>query len=147
MHLPGLRDGPRRGREAARAAAADGGVGGAGDPHRRRGAGENPPAAHREVAGGRMITTHVLDTAQGRPAAGVPVELDIRDGAGWKRLGAGHTDPDGRVRTLLPAGPALPLRTYPPRLETRRAFFPEVCVIFAVRDAGAPPPPPLVLSP
>jgi 5-hydroxyisourate hydrolase len=94
-----------------------------------------------------MITTHVLDTAQGRPAAGVPVELDIRDGAGWKRLGAGHTDPDGRVRALLPAGAALQLGTYRLRFETRGPFFPEVSVIFEVRDAGAHYHVPLLLSP
>ncbi len=40
------------------------------------------------------ISTHVLDTAAGRPAAGVPVELR-RDGT---RVGAAETDGDGRAR-------------------------------------------------
>ncbi len=51
-----------------------------------------------------MITTHVLDTAQGRPAAGVPVELEMRQGDSWRAVGHGATDADGRLRTLWPAG-------------------------------------------
>ena len=42
------------------------------------------------------LSTHVLDTAAGRPAAGVSVEL-VRDGA---TVGAGRTDEDGRIREL-----------------------------------------------
>ena len=40
-----------------------------------------------------LITTHVLDTARGRPAAGVPVRLDGPDGL----LAEAVTDLDGRV--------------------------------------------------
>ncbi|PYS76042.1 MAG: hypothetical protein DMF66_16900, partial [Acidobacteria bacterium] len=55
------------------------------------------------------ITTHVLDTAAGRPAAGVPVTLEARDDAGvWREVGRGTTDEDGRLRELLP--PAFALR-------------------------------------
>jgi 5-hydroxyisourate hydrolase len=56
------------------------------------------------------ITTHVLDTARGRPAAGVPVVLEARiDGDRWQRVGAGQTDTDGRLRTLMPdAAPLVP---------------------------------------
>jgi 5-hydroxyisourate hydrolase len=42
------------------------------------------------------ISTHVLDTAAGRPATGVRVEL-LRDAA---PLAAGETDMDGRIPTL-----------------------------------------------
>ena len=52
-----------------------------------------------------MITTHVLDTAIGRPAAGVPVQLERHEPAGWLLMGQGHTDDDGRLRTLTVAGP------------------------------------------
>ena len=31
-----------------------------------------------------MITTHVLDTARGRPAAGVPIVLERATGDGWE---------------------------------------------------------------
>ena len=47
------------------------------------------------------ITTHVLDTAQGRPASGVPIELEIREGTSWRKLGQGETDSDGRLRMPL----------------------------------------------
>jgi 5-hydroxyisourate hydrolase len=52
-----------------------------------------------------MISTHVLDTATGRPAAGVHVTLQARapDGA-WTTLHTESTDADGRVRQL--GGPA-----------------------------------------
>lgn len=43
-----------------------------------------------------MISTHVLDTASGRPAAGVPVELYRGD----ELVASGETDGDGRIREL-----------------------------------------------
>ena len=42
------------------------------------------------------ISTHVLDTATGQPAAGVVVEL-VRDGA---TIASGTTDVDGRIAVL-----------------------------------------------
>ena len=48
------------------------------------------------------ISTHVLDTEQGRPAAGVRVELYASDGA---LAGSGLTDDDGRIRELADAAP------------------------------------------
>jgi 5-hydroxyisourate hydrolase len=47
------------------------------------------------------ISTHVLDTERGRPAAGVRVEL-------WRAgelLGEGETDGDGRIRELAEGAP------------------------------------------
>lgn len=43
------------------------------------------------------ITTHVLDTAMGRPAQGVPVQLFyLEQGSQWVLIGAGATNRDGR---------------------------------------------------
>ena len=42
------------------------------------------------------ISTHVLDTERGRPAAGVRVELYRGD----ELVGSGETDDDGRIREL-----------------------------------------------
>jgi 5-hydroxyisourate hydrolase len=42
------------------------------------------------------LSTHVLDTARGRPAAGVQVEL-LR---GDERVAGGETDEDGRIGAL-----------------------------------------------
>ena len=49
------------------------------------------------------ITTHVLDTSIGRPAAGIAVSLEMLDGDGWTHVGSGSTDRDGRLADLLPA--------------------------------------------
>lgn len=58
------------------------------------------------------ITTHVLDTAQGRPAAGIAVRLELLDGEGWRDLGHGITGEDGQLRTLLPAHHKLSTGSY-----------------------------------
>ena len=45
------------------------------------------------------ITTHVLDTSRGRPAAGMGVVLERRESNGqWTSIGQGNTDADGRAR-------------------------------------------------
>jgi 5-hydroxyisourate hydrolase len=46
---------------------------------------------------GMTISTHVLDTERGRPAAGVRIELYGPDGT---LVGEGTTDDDGRIRDL-----------------------------------------------
>ena len=87
------------------------------------------------------ITTHVLDTSLGRPAAGVNVVLD-RDGQSdqWQRVGHGQTDADGRLRTLMPADAALSPGRYRLVFDTRkyfelrgiRPFHPSIIVVFEV---------------
>ena len=55
------------------------------------------------------ISTHILDTASGRPAAGVAIELDRNTEGEWQTLNAAETDADGRVAFLLPENePMLP---------------------------------------
>jgi len=100
-----------------------------------------------------MITTHVLDTALGRPAAGVPVSLERADAAGgWQPVGSGTTDADGRLRTL--AAPRI-AGTYKIRFDTaayfgaagQTGFYPFVEIVFEVRDASGHFHVPLLLSP
>lgn len=43
-----------------------------------------------------LLTTHVLDTAQGKPGAGVRIEL-YRDGADGEHVKTVHTNEDGRT--------------------------------------------------
>lgn len=50
------------------------------------------------------LTTHVLDTASGTPAAGVALTLDQQRDGQWHRVSEGRTDSDGRCKTLLPPG-------------------------------------------
>ncbi|QPP05901.1 hydroxyisourate hydrolase [Streptomyces bathyalis] len=95
------------------------------------------------------VSTHILDTSVGRPAAGVGVELSVRtDGkAEWSAHSASTTDADGRCKDLpaLPEGTAHARLTFgvEPYLNANRtheeheagergSFFPEVTVVFAV---------------
>ena len=102
------------------------------------------------------ITTHVLDTARGRPAANLAIHIERRspDGA-WVELGRGETDNDGRLRTLLDASEALLAGFYRITFDTGgyfaslgiEVFYPEVSVVFEIRDAGQHYHVPLLLSP
>ena len=48
------------------------------------------------------ITTHVLDTANGVPAQGIPITLEIQtDGGDWTEVASGVTDDDGRISDWL----------------------------------------------
>jgi 2-oxo-4-hydroxy-4-carboxy-5-ureidoimidazoline decarboxylase len=83
------------------------------------------------------ISTHVLDTARGRPAAGVPVSLAVWEDGGWRSLGESVTNSDGRARDLPgPIGdqPCTCRLTFGVRAyllaEHGTAFFPEVTVVF-----------------
>jgi 5-hydroxyisourate hydrolase len=85
------------------------------------------------------ITTHVLDTARGRPAAGIPVRLEHRGRGGeWQAVGRGDTDDDGRLGSLYPAGVPLTAGVYRITFQTHGyfeslgvdAFYPEVVVVF-----------------
>ena len=97
------------------------------------------------------ITTHVLDTARGRPAAGVAIVLE-RDGAA---LGRGETDADGRLRDLLPAGAPVEPGIYRLVFDTAgyfaaqgtESFYPEVAIVFQVKNGGEHFHVPLLLSP
>lgn len=95
-----------------------------------------------------MVTTHVLDTALGRPAAGIPVRLC--DDAGTV-VAEGVTDADGRVGDLGPS--ALPSGTYRLTFDTAAyfgempCFHPEVTVAFALDEAQGHHHLPLLLSP
>ena len=105
------------------------------------------------------ISTHVLDTSQGRPAANVPVTLEIardpEDPARWEPHGGGETDADGRVKNLLPAGAALAAAAYRLTFDTAAyfaargvaSFYPSVTVVFQIRDASQHHHVPLLLSP
>ena len=99
------------------------------------------------------ITTHVLDTAKGKPAAGVPVLLERQGADGtFHELGRGVTDDDGRLRTLL-GGKAVEAGIYRITFDTTvyfgdaDAFFPWVNFVFRVTDATSHYHVPLLLAP
>ncbi len=103
-----------------------------------------------------MISTHVLDTTTGRPAAGVGVVLE-RQGAGGElqHVSRARTDADGRVRELVPGAVDLDTGTYRLTFETGayfetleiEGFYPRVSVLFMVRDSSQHYHVPLLLSP
>jgi 5-hydroxyisourate hydrolase len=89
------------------------------------------------------ISTHILDTACGRPAVGVPVSLERQYAAEWRVLHADKTDADGRCRQLLPLGTVLQVGLYRVRFETAvyygaqrvAGLYPYVEIAFEVRDS------------
>lgn len=101
------------------------------------------------------ISTHVLDISAGKPAAGVPVmlEVEIRGGE-WKELARGETNADGRVRQLGTPEP-LSEGIYRITFETGVYFqarkmeglYPRVSIVFQVRSTKERYHIPLLLSP
>jgi 5-hydroxyisourate hydrolase len=90
------------------------------------------------------LSTHVLDTHLGKPAAGVELVLfrwqGNRAAGAWEQMGHGSTDADGRCRTLLGEG-GLQAADYKLRFNTAAYFedlgaeplYPWVEIAFTVR--------------
>jgi 5-hydroxyisourate hydrolase len=100
------------------------------------------------------ISTHVLDTMRGSPAAGLEVTLSRRQADGdWTVVGQAVTDADGRVRELtdedLESGDyRLEFATQPYFARSGlSAFYPEVAVVFSLEDPTGRVHVPLLLSP
>ncbi len=102
------------------------------------------------------LSTHVLDTQWGRPAAGVPILLEAQEGENaWRELARGTTNSDGRVKDFLPVGtnlaPGLYRMTFHTaeyfRAHSVRGFYPYVSVVFEIHSAGEHYHVPLLLSP
>jgi 5-hydroxyisourate hydrolase len=102
-----------------------------------------------------MITTHVLDTAKGRPAAGVTVILEMRQATGWSPIARGATDEDGRLDTLTEGRTLAPgtyrltfdIGAYHRGQGMNPLFFPEAKITFNIRDVAETYHVPLLLSP
>jgi 5-hydroxyisourate hydrolase len=100
------------------------------------------------------ITTHVLDTRLGRPAAGVAVVLEKLDAGAWQPIGLGATDANGRLATLLAEG-ALTAGRHRLTFDTGayfqqqgvEHFYPSVTVDFEIADPTQHYHVPLLLSP
>ena len=100
------------------------------------------------------ITTHVLDTANGRPAAGVPVTLErLREGD-WAEIARGETNEDGRIADWLAPGPQ-EAGTYRITFNTgawfaargETGFYPSVPVVFELTAPDEHHHVPLLLNP
>ena len=96
------------------------------------------------------LSTHVLDTSLGAPAAGITVVLETVDG---QAVGNGITDGDGRVGSIGPQ--RLDEGDYRLRFASGGyfagrgvdAFYPEVVVVFTVADADQHYHVPVLLNP
>ncbi len=82
-----------------------------------------------------VISTHILDSALGKPAAHVSVRLERQEGASWTTLSSGVTDADGRCRDLARNAAAGTYRlTFDtgPYLERlgRTSIYPEIAITF-----------------
>ncbi len=53
------------------------------------------------------LTTHVLDTAIGKPAAGLRVDFAVLDGNVWRHIKTLHTNTEGRTDEPLMTGDAM----------------------------------------
>ncbi|MFI0349890.1 hydroxyisourate hydrolase [Actinomadura sp. 9N407] len=105
------------------------------------------------------MSTHVLDTHLGRPAAEVPVRLDAYVEKTWRTLAEGLTDADGRWSApssdAASDGGGRAAGTFRLRFGTGpyfaglgiATFYPEVSVIFAIADPRERTHVPLLLSP
>lgn len=92
-----------------------------------------------------QITTHILDTSLGSPAAGVPVRLEKPLGNDqWETIATGTTNSDGRVPNLLPNDDPVKAGAYRLVFEIeayfassgRRCFYPFVPIVFEITDAS-----------
>jgi len=89
------------------------------------------------------ITTHVLDTATGRPAAGMRVTLTLNNQIVFE----GTTDADGRARLAGHAERGVYRLTFDTGAHNPQGFFPEATIVFRIEDTASHYHVPLLLSP
>jgi 5-hydroxyisourate hydrolase len=90
------------------------------------------------------MSTHILDTELGRPAAGVEVTLSFQQDGQWLKLLSTQTDQDGRCKSLLPEAHALKPGVYRVHFATAgyyatrqvTGFYPFVEITVTVTDTA-----------
>jgi len=101
------------------------------------------------------LSVHVLNLVSGVPSPGIEVTLERHQGDTWQPLAQGTTNEQGRIAELFPAGSPLTQGQYRVVFKTgdyykrlqQDTFFPEIPVIFDVRQTGQHYHIPLLLSP
>ena len=92
-----------------------------------------------------QITTHVLDTSQGKPAEGIRISLQKPMGKDqWETIASGTTNADGRVAALLPADMVIAPGVYRMLFETQsyfenqkiKSFYPYITIVFETFDTA-----------
>jgi hydroxyisourate hydrolase len=88
------------------------------------------------------VTTHILDTALGKPAAGVNVVLESQSPGGWQLLSRGITDNNGRIMNLIPDERKLNPGIYRLIFDSKsyffslhtKTFYPAIYIDFEITD-------------
>jgi 5-hydroxyisourate hydrolase len=88
------------------------------------------------------ISTHILDTALGRPATGIPITLTFMVNGAWSPINTAMTDTDGRCKHLLPETHSLQPGTYRIHFDTAvyykqnhlEGLYPFVEIVFMVSE-------------
>ena len=107
------------------------------------------------LAAGNPLSVHVLNLENGLPSPGVNVTLEKHVGKDWQALSQGVTNEQGRIGELFPAKQTLEAGEYRVVFKTgeyfkkvgRDTFFPEIPVIFEVKNVDQHYHIPLLLSP
>lgn len=90
-----------------------------------------------------QLTTHILDTTKGKPAAGVSIILYQHKNDAWIQIANGVTNTDGRIADLLKKDVLMEFGTYKLRFETQpffiqqsaQTFYPFIEIVFEVATA------------
>jgi 5-hydroxyisourate hydrolase len=105
------------------------------------------------------LTTHVLDTARGTPAAGIVIDLHVLEGGARRLITAAVTDADGRSTPPLLSGDRIPTGIYELTFHvaayfaragvplTDPPFLGDVIIRVGIADAAGQYHIPLLLSP
>ncbi|HUO07299.1 MAG TPA: hydroxyisourate hydrolase [Phycisphaerae bacterium] len=102
------------------------------------------------------ITTHILDTSRGTPAASVSIVLDFLKSPGnWEAIATAQTNQDGRAPNLLPKHHVLEAGRYRLTFQTgayfaalqAETFYPQIEIQFQIKDPSQHYHVPLLLSP
>jgi 5-hydroxyisourate hydrolase len=98
-----------------------------------------------------MISTHILDTTKGMPAAGVNVSLEQLQGDTWKNLSTQKTNDDGRIVFDCPKEKAIYRLTFHIedyfKKDNQEFFFMNTPIIFNVTNIERKYHVPLLLNP
>jgi 5-hydroxyisourate hydrolase len=102
------------------------------------------------------ITTHILDTSRGAPAANVSIVLDfLKSPENWEAVSTAQTNQDGRAPALLPKHYEMQAGIYRLTFQTAayfatlkiETFYPQVEIQFEIKDPAQHYHVPLLLSP
>lgn len=106
-------------------------------------------------AASNPLSVHVLNLEDGLPSPGIKVELEQKVGSEWRALSSATTNEKGRITGLYPDGKKLEAGAYRVVFKTgdyyktanRETFFPEIPVIFEIKNTEQHYHVPLLLSP